>query len=75
MAATKKASYFRTNPGGSGVVNTPVLPGANGTWTNFTSAVGATQDSACTAAGYWDFDLPDANGDLDSYRSPFFTTA
>lgn len=74
MSATNKASYFRTNPGGSGVVNAPVLPGANGTWTNFTGNA-AAQDTACVAAGYWDFDLPNASGDLTAYRSPFFLAA
>lgn len=71
MAKTDKASYFRTNPGGSGVVNTPVLPGANGTWTKFTGST-TVLDQAAAAAGYMEFDLPNASGVMSGYRVPFF---
>ncbi len=68
MAATKKAAWFKVNPGGSEVVNVPVLPGANGTWANYTDASEATQASAQVAAGYLAFDAPNAAGDLAQYR-------
>jgi hypothetical protein len=72
MAATKKAAFFKVNPGGANVINTPVLPGANGTWTNYTGNEAAGQ-SAQVAAGYLDFDYPDADGNLAGYRIPFYT--
>jgi hypothetical protein len=71
MAATKKAAWFKTNPGGSEVLNVPVLPGANGTWANATSATAATQDTGMAAAGYLSFDFLES-GALQEFRIPFF---
>lgn len=47
-----------------------VAPGANGTWSNATSATAATQDTGMVAAGYL---LISIAGTL--YRLPAFTTA
>lgn len=74
MAATGKAAWFKTNPGGANVINTPTLPGANGTWANATSGTAATQDTGMAAAGYLSFDYITSASDstLTEYRIPFF---
>jgi hypothetical protein len=72
MAATNKAAWFKVNPGGSEVVNVPVLPAANGTWENYTSATEATAQTAQVAAGYLSFDYP-VSGVLAGFRIPFYS--
>lgn len=72
MPVTNKAAFFKKNPGGANVVNLPVLPAANGTWANNTSATAATQDAAMTAAGSISFDYPVA-GVQTEFKIPFFT--
>lgn len=72
MAANKKAAFFKVNPGGSDVIITPVIPGANGTWTKYTGTEAEAQ-TAQAHAGYIGFDFPDADGALAGYRIPFYT--
>jgi hypothetical protein len=71
MSVTNKAAFFKGNPGGSEVVNVPVLPGANGTWANYTGSE-ANAQLAQAAAGYLSFDYPNASSVLTAYRIPFY---
>jgi hypothetical protein len=49
-------------------------PGANATWTKFTSATEATQATALTDAGYIDIMVANASGVPTAVRIPCFLT-